>query len=843
MRLRIPLLLMLLCLPTFGFEWQGRLSHITREFDSVDATRRRDLLRLLSGYGANEVRALLLHALEDDDPAVRREAAEVAGRVRLRPASAVLVDWLDDPDVASRVAAVRALGRIADAQVTPQLVRALGDADTDVRRAAVAALGSLGTRDAVVPLLGRLDDVDANVRSDACAVLARIGDSRAVVPLIGRAHDNAPEVRIAVFRALGELQDRRAVAPLVQGLRDDAPEARVAAISSLGALRDPNAIDALAEHVDAMDPSISRSVLYALGSIGGERATRLVIRQLNASNGNTPSTIAVIVSLATRAPDDEAKRAIVRGVADSFPTGVGGQRNGAGHAQALEQLARVTSIAEAVPVLLQRLQDRRGDLAQIENALAASGDERALLPLLERLREPSVRSLANTVTALTRYFELRPADGRAADPLLTALGAVPADSRSTVIALLGRVGARRAIPSIRPFLSANDRPTRLAAVVALGRIGDESGAVLLMPLLRDRDAEIRLRASDGIGTSASATLLSELIRRVAGDSLEDRAALLNAIGIGVEHLQFRNELTDATRAEAIATLARATESRDLNLAATSIDGLARIAHASATAHLIHALTSGNRRVRPSAAIALSRTNNETARAALREALSDRDTDVSAAAALALASNGEASDAPALVRLLSQRNWPVSTNAAFALARLSLRGALDRALVPELCSAIRARDPYARANVIVALAGLRVESCPDTNVTPTHYFAVENHRVVRIAAVHWVRQLVAASGESNQPLRTLLERCAESDSATSVSAACRMSAPAEYGASVDVTAYRADGQNLFARSLAAVRFEDGTAAIVRTSENARLRLWNVAHGEMEIDDALDVALEP
>lgn len=841
MRFRIPLLVLLLCLPTFGFEWQGRLSHITREFDAADATRRRDLLRMLSGYGANEVRTLVLHALEDDEPSVRREAAEVAGRVRLRPASAVLIDWLDDPDVASRVTAVRALGRIADVQATPQLVRALGDADTDVRRAAVAALGALGTRDAVVPLLGRLDDVDSNVRSDTCAVLARIGDSRAVVPLIGRAHDNAPEVRIAVFRSLGELGDRRAVAPLVQGLRDDSVEARVAAISSLGALRDSSAIDALAEHLEGMDPSVSRSVLYALGSIGGERAVRLVVRQLSTPNGNIPSATTVLVSLATRAPDTAAANAIVRSVTEAFPTNAGGLRSG--HAQALEELARVTSIAEAVPTLLQKLADRRGDVSQIENALAASGDERALLPLLERLREPSVRSVTNTVAALARYFDLRAPDGRAADPLLTALGAVPPDARTQVIELLGRVGARRAIPSIRPFLEATIRPTRLAAVVALGRIGDESGAALLLPLVRDRDAEIRMRAADGVGNSASASTLQALLRMIASDSLEDRAAIANAIGRSVDHLAERNELSDALRAESLATLVRAASSRDQNLALAAIEALARIDSAPATDALVNIARAGNRRLRPAAILALAHGTGDTARAAVRSALNDADPDVSASAAAALASLGEASDAAALIELVRSRNWPISTNASFALARLAGRGALGPSLEARLCDATRARDPYTRGNVLVALGSLHVADCPDSNATPSRYLETENNVVVRIAAAHWGRALVGHAGADDATLRTLLDRCAETDSVMSVANACRSPESVEYSGELDATAYRADGRTLFSRGLAAVRFVDGTSVVLRSDENGRLRFWHAAAGTIEIDDALDVALEP
>ncbi|MBK8169577.1 MAG: HEAT repeat domain-containing protein [Sandaracinaceae bacterium] len=770
---------------------------------------------------------------------MRHEAAEAVGRVRLRAATATLTDWLDDPDVPTRIIAVRALGRIADAGVTTQLVRALGDADAEVRRAAVTALGAIGTRDVVVPLLGRLDDLDSNVRVDTCAVLARLHDSRAVVPLVGRAHDNAPEVRTAVFRALGELSDRRALAPLFQGLRDDADEARLAAIAALGVLRDESAVDALIEVAAARDEHTARAAISSLGLVGGARATRAVVRQLTVS-ANLSTTVAVVTSMVERASNDAARTAIVHEIVAAFEDAdASGVRN---LAAALEELAPITSIEAAVPVLLRKLAERRGDVSQIERTLATSRDARVLLPLLERLREASPTSLRATVQALAVYFRHQPPDGRAADPLLEALGRVAREARADVVTLLGRVGARRAIPAIRPFLDATDRPTRLAAVTALGAIGDAAGANLLLPLLGDRDAEIRTRAADAVGASASLEILRELVRRFVGDAPVDRSAFAHAIGIAVRHLGEEHALPASDRDAARDALAHAVRAPDSRLAAVAIDALARANDESFVPMLVTLLERGPRLVRPGAVRALSRSDSDAARTALRAALTDPDTEVASAAAAALANYGQAVDADRLVALVSALNWPVSTNASFALAHLAARGVLSAETKAGLCALLRARDPYTRANILVALGNAHVDACPDAGGGASTWLASTHHPIVRIGAARWLNELVAAHPESSEQMRAELARCVASDSSFDVTAACRLSRVAQADDTVDVTAYRPDGRTLLANTLVAVRLADGTSLIVRTDNNAHVRVWNAPRGPVNLDDPLNAALE-
>lgn len=842
MRRLCAVLLMCLALPSLGFEWQGRLTHITREFDSADATRRRDLLRMLSGYGAEEVRALLLHALEDADPTVRQEAADAAGRMHLRAATSTLVEWLVDPDVPTRISAVRALGRIADPGSTTQLVRALGDADADVRRAAVVALGSIGTRDVVVPLLGRLDDLTPEVRIDACSMLARIRDSRAVVPLIGRAHDNTPEVRTAVFRALGELSDRRALTPLVQALRDDADESRIAAITALGALRDPGAVDALVALLETHDQRVSRATLSALGWIGGERATRAIVREITANDGSLQSVIAVLVSLVERTPEQAGRAAIVQEILSTLDEA--GPVEVRAIAQALQELAAVTSIEESVPLLLRKLADQRGDLPQLEITLAASGDPRALLPLLERLHSTQAGSLRATVRAITLYFQLREPDGRAADPLLDALGRVDRDTRADVVKLLGQVGARRAIPAIRPFVEATERPLRLAAVTALGSIGDAEGATLLLPLLSDRDAEIRTRAADAVGRAASADVLRELMRRFASDAPVDRGAIGQAIGIAVAHLRETSELTAELRDSARDTLLRGTSASDTRLAALSIDALGQANDPAFSPSLVDLLAHGQRSVRPGAARALGRQTDDASHGALLAALSDRDIEVSMAAAEALASSARSADSAELIALVAAHSWPLSANAAYALARMAGRGVLAEVTAAHLCPLLTSRDPYTRANILAALGAMHAPRCSVTGAAePLSWLSLDHSPVVRAAAARWVHALTTTDAEHATAYREGLSRCAEADPSLVVAAACRNAQRVPVSDSfVDVTVYRASARSLHAGALVAVRFADGTYVIQRADENAHIRVWNAVRGDIGVGDPLSLELE-
>ena len=113
-------------------------------------------------------------ALDDTDPAVRRRAAEEAGRAGVGPLGEALVACLDDADHGVSEAAAHALGELdpaPDGAVARLAAAATGHEDVLVREASVAALGSIGDTAGLAAVLAATTDV-ATVRRRAALALA-----------------------------------------------------------------------------------------------------------------------------------------------------------------------------------------------------------------------------------------------------------------------------------------------------------------------------------------------------------------------------------------------------------------------------------------------------------------------------------------------------------------------------------------------------------------------------------------------------------------------------------------------------------------------------------------------
>ena len=158
---------------------------------------------------ATDLHSYLTEALEDDNPKVRRAAAEVAGRVR--PAGKDVV-----------------AGMTSDGPAPSYLTTLLQDDNPDLRRTAAEALGQIGpaAQDAVPRLIELLDDEDS---WDAAAeALGHIGPAaRAAVPKLLEP--------LKVIRQLPDLDEYDyipgeyvacldALAGIGSGARDAAPE-------------------------------------------------------------------------------------------------------------------------------------------------------------------------------------------------------------------------------------------------------------------------------------------------------------------------------------------------------------------------------------------------------------------------------------------------------------------------------------------------------------------------------------------------------------------------------------------------------------------------------------------
>ncbi|MCY3836735.1 MAG: HEAT repeat domain-containing protein [Anaerolineaceae bacterium] len=156
------------------------------------------------------------------------------GAERTEELIAALQPALRGEDMWLRMAATAALVSLGEAAV-PSLVHALQDDQAAVRRAAAKALGKLGDAAALADLLRALTDVDVSTRRFAAQALGRIGHAAAVAALGDSLRDADRKVREASGVALGKI-GRPAAPILIEALSDPDPEIGMHAIFALRAM-------------------------------------------------------------------------------------------------------------------------------------------------------------------------------------------------------------------------------------------------------------------------------------------------------------------------------------------------------------------------------------------------------------------------------------------------------------------------------------------------------------------------------------------------------------------------------------------------------------------------------
>ncbi len=181
----------------------------------------------------------LAHALRDEVPAVRRQAAFALGILDGRPAVKDLVNALQDGDAGVRAASASALGKVGTSEDGRALVALLSDDSTDVRARVLHALGTL------------------KVTSSGSALRELYETSR------------GKDAGIAVLEALSRIEDPTQADLFKRLVQDPTPEKRRLAIEGLARISDASAVtsfkkDYQREHNDDLRLAYS----FALARLG-----------------------------------------------------------------------------------------------------------------------------------------------------------------------------------------------------------------------------------------------------------------------------------------------------------------------------------------------------------------------------------------------------------------------------------------------------------------------------------------------------------------------------------------------------------------------------------------------
>jgi len=394
-------------------------------------------------------------------------------------------------DVTARVERERDVaGYLREHAHVESQTRLLGEHDWRIRQTAVTTLAQQGhvVVDALVRTLRAQHD-NLNVLSSALDLLA-LSDIDIVAPLNQLLDDDDANLRIQAALILGERRDRRAIPALVAHLSDPDANVRFHVIEALGRVHAVEAADALLGIAEQRDFFLSFPAIQALTRVGSAAVAPRIVPLLADDMLRAPAIEALgaigdedVVEPLVGLLDTSSTPADV--VADALSMLHERYENRHGAGDHIAALVRRTITATGTQQILDAVQrvgpDRLPALAKVLGWLNGNAAQRALTRLLG---QGAVR--AQVVEALVRY-------GTGVVALLAEqLHAEDLDTRQAAAVALGRIGDRRATPSLIDAL--DDRELTVAAAGALARIGDRDAFDALVALLGDRDPAIRQSA-------------------------------------------------------------------------------------------------------------------------------------------------------------------------------------------------------------------------------------------------------------------------------------------------------------------------------------------------------------
>lgn len=364
---------------------------------------------------------------------------------RARPESA----WSGQSDSALFEAELARLGlREADPK---SWIDALDSSNALTRAAAVWALGRSEDEGAVAPLIAALGDADPRTRQWAARGLDGFADPRAVPPLLERLEDDDAEVRQWAIRSLEPILDERAIRPLIERSEDEDAEVREWAVRTLASLDSDSVAVALRERLEDPSPDVRE---WAARAMAASATPRPMPPGLQA----------------------DGREALMPGLGERRP---------------------IPGDDQDIAALIRSLDDADADVREwAARSLAEIGDERAVWPLIERIRDDANADVREWAIRALAWL----GDPDATDPLINALDDAHPDIREWAVRSLGVLQDERMVSPLIERLGDDHPAVREWSARALGAYGDLRAVAPIERLLDDDDADVRYWAGRALET-------------------------------------------------------------------------------------------------------------------------------------------------------------------------------------------------------------------------------------------------------------------------------------------------------------------------------------------------------
>lgn len=410
------------------------------------------------GYLGPEIEELLISVLDDDEDAVREQAAKSLENINWKPkrkshmalffnakndlnslvkldseAIPVLKKKIVSKNIEKKKNIASILARIKDDQASVLLLKLLEDCDPQVRQKAVEAAGDRGDKRLVPYLVKALEDSDSYVRMEAAWALDKTG---------WRPVNDLQKARYLVIKEKWTelLQMREKALPvLIELLKDNNPSVRLKSTEVLRAMGNLG-YSAINEALKSEDKELKRGATEAAAHIKKKNSETASVKTTR-----KPST-----------PDEEVEEQIKRQKAS---------------------MAAKSTVKEDFWANLMR---RNGlDEERILRFSKALSDEN------EIIRAAAVESLKNAGKAGTECMIILLSDKKN-------------NVKIAAIESLGDIKAQKAAPYLVKLTKDKNENIRSATAHSLGQIGEPKTLPTLISLFSDNAPQVRRTASDSV---------------------------------------------------------------------------------------------------------------------------------------------------------------------------------------------------------------------------------------------------------------------------------------------------------------------------------------------------------
>ena len=388
------------------------------------------LIEIGSKTSSQQVVALLIEALQDQDWTIRKNAALALGGIGLKAAIPALVDN-NDINHWGGYSANAALGQIgfrvilgkknfdykSREKYIPRLGEALRDEDWQIRSIAVAALGLTNSLEAIPYLTKALKDKDWQVRSSAAKAFSGIYSNKnilSITSLTNTLHDPDWRVRRSAVTSI-ELSDQT-IPVLIELLNDQNENVRLSAAIKL------------------ISRSVSPVSIIKLGS-------------------KSESIISILINTLKTSKDSDKRLAALSALSWSYT---------------LPNIYHSEAVISAIILALQDENELIRDKAvsDLSSRLSPHRSKTtiAIHALIQSLQDGSVRVRRSAA------YALKDAGENAVPALIKALRDENKNVRQTAIESLGKIGTQNSISAITDALKDEDDFVRRTAERILGEL-------------------------------------------------------------------------------------------------------------------------------------------------------------------------------------------------------------------------------------------------------------------------------------------------------------------------------------------------------------------------------------